>query len=224
MYSMPKLKEIQTTDLCDYGCNHIALFQFGNKKKCCSKHPNSCPGKRERFSKLDDHNLRAAKSLQTRLKTGATKTSRKKAVETCRANGAYDRMRKLNQERWANRPHNNNLRCPLKKYKNLSLIYQGTYELKFLETLEAIHGLDWIDENVKRGPSIWYLSPDGKERLYISDFIVGNTIYEIKSNWTWNRKGSNLLLEEINKSKLTKCVELGYNVILVINGKEIKWT
>lgn len=75
---------------------------------------------------------------------------------------------------------------------------------------------------VSRGPSVWYTDPfDNTKRLYISDFMIYNTIYEIKSSWTWNRKGKNLDLENKNKAKLNECVKQGYKVILVLNGEEI---
>lgn len=222
MYSLPKAEIITTTELCHYGCNDIAKFKFNNKKLCCSKHPNSCPGKRENFSKLDQTEW-AKKSLKTRLETGITKSSQRKATQTRIKNGHYIKLAKIMREHWAENPWNNNLLCPLLNFKNTNLMYQGSYEFEFLEKLESKNGLDWVKNNVRRGPSIFYSSPNGQEKLYISDFIIGNTIYEIKSSWTWNHKGDNNLLEEINRAKLTKCVDLGYNVILVIDGEEKEW-
>ena len=35
--------EIETTELCSYGCGQIAKYKFGNGKWCCSKSYNSCP-------------------------------------------------------------------------------------------------------------------------------------------------------------------------------------
>ena len=71
---------------------------------------------------------------------------------------------------------------------------------------------------------MWYIDPtDGIERLYISDFIINNTIYEIKSLWTWNKHGKDLVLEEKNKAKLTSGIRQGYNVVLVLNKEEIVW-
>ena len=80
----------------------------------------------------------------------------------------------------------------------------------------------WLEENVQRGPAIWYQDPvDNVDRLYISDFLIDNTIYEIKSSWTWNKHGKDEELEMRNKKKLTSCIDQGYNVILVLNGEEI---
>lgn len=36
------MKEIQTEELCEYGCGHIAKYELANGKKCCSKSANSC--------------------------------------------------------------------------------------------------------------------------------------------------------------------------------------
>ena len=221
-HSNPKAVEIITKELCNYNCGQPALYKFANGTLCCSKHYNSCPGKRKQFSEMD-HSARTAKSLETRIRTGVTKSSQIKATETRKAMGFYEKQGRRMQELWEKSPWNNNLQCPLLLFKDTTLIYQGSYELIFLEKLENIHGLDWIRNNVSRGPSLWYDDPAGKERLYISDFIIGNTIYEVKSGWTWNRNGKDTLLEELNKAKLTRCIELGYNVILVLNGEEISY-
>lgn len=221
-YKKPEATPIDTDEICAYGCGHVAKFRFKNGNVCCSKHQNSCQGKRAKFSALD-HSDRTAKSLKTRIEKGITKTAQIKANKTRKENGHNERFAEATRQRWANNPWQNNLQCPLVKFRNSHLLYQGTYELKFLEKLESEHGLDWVITNVSRGPSIWYDDPEGKHRLYISDFIIGDTIYEIKSGWTWNKQGKDVLLEELNKAKLTRCVELNYNVVLVIDGEEIKW-
>ena len=115
-------------------------------------------------------------------------------------------------------PWQNNLQCPLVSYKDTNINYQGTFEFEFLEKLEQEYGIEWLVNNVSRGPSIWYIDPtDSTKRLYISDFIIDNTIYEIKSGWTWNKHGKDIILEEKNKAKLTACIKEGYNVIVVLN-------
>lgn len=217
-----KATPITTTELCQYNCGQVANYQFAGGKLCCSKHQNSCPGKRKQFSDMD-HSARTAKSLETRIREGITKSSREKAKKTCIEQGIYERIGKQVQQRLLTNQHSNNPKCPIVPYKTLQLKYQGTYEFAFLEKLEAKYSLSWIDDNVKRGPAIWYDDPSQKERLYISDFIIGNVIYEIKSGWTWNHKGADPLLEELNKAKLAKCIALGYEVILVINGEEIRY-
>jgi hypothetical protein len=222
IYQKPKPELITTTDLCNYGCGQVAIYKFSNGKLCCSASHNSCLGKRENFSKRSDHKERAVKSLETRRKLGITKTSRIKAQETMLKNGTYDLLREKMQAAWENNPWQNNLQCPLVKYKDTGINYQGSFEYDFLEKLEKEHGINWINENVKRGPSVWYIDPtDNIKRLYISDFLIYNTIYEIKSSWTWNKHGTDMILEERNKAKLNAAKEAGYNVILVLNKEYI---
>jgi len=221
IYKKPRAEPIVTTELCEYGCGQVAKYKFAKGKICCSTSHNSCSGKREAFSKMD-HSERTAKSLATRIEKGITKSSRAKAHATMEANGTYKILRTKMQEHWKNNPHQNNLQCPLIPYKNTGINYQGSFEFRFLEKLEINNGIEWVMQNVQRGPSIWYIDPtDGIKRLYISDFIIGNTIYEIKSQWTWNKHGKDLILEEKNKAKLTACVNGGYNAILLLDEEEI---
>ena len=221
-YNKPFAENIQTTNLCDYGCNQIASYRFRSGKICCSKHFNSCPAKRQLFSDRVDHKETAAKSLATRIKLGITKTSQIKGGATRVAQGHYKQLAKTMQKHWEENPWQNNLQCPLVSYKDTDINYQGTFEYDFLESLEKLNGISWIKDNVKRGPSIWYEDPsDNTKRLYISDFIINDTIYEIKSRWTWNKHGKDLILEEKNKAKLTSALKEGYNVILILDKEEI---
>jgi hypothetical protein len=223
-YKKPQAIEIDGVENCNYGCGQLAKFKFSNGKLCCSTSYNSCPKKRKTFSERNDHSENAIKSLTTRIELGITKSSRKKAHATMEANGTYQVMREKMQLHWKNNPHQNNVRCPLIPYKDTSLNYQGSYEYEFLEKLEQQYGIPWIISNVKRGPSIWYNDPkDNTKRLYISDFLIDNTIYEIKSQWTWNRHGTNEILENMNKEKLNECIKQGYKVILVLNKQEQEW-
>lgn len=221
-YKKPKAVEIKTQVKCDYGCNQNANFKFANGKLCCSQSFNSCPAKRKAFSEDVDHKANAVKSLKTRTELGITKSSQIKATKTRKANGHYEKLARKMQEHWLENPWNNNLKCPLVKFKESDINYQGTYEYNFLEKLELDNGIIWLQENVQRGPSIWYQDPIDKiDRVYISDFLIDNTIYEIKSSWTWNKHGKDKELEMRNKKKLTSCIDQGYNVILVLNGEEI---
>jgi len=222
-YKRPQAEPIETTKICEYGCLAVANYKFYNGKLCCSKHHNSCQGKRNLFSKLD-HSDRTAKSLATRIEKGITKSSQIKGGKTRRDSGHYEKLAETMQEHWANHPWDNNMQCPLLKYKTIDINYQGTYEYKFLESLELENNLEWISKNVSRGPSIWYIDPEGSnKKLYISDFIIDNTIFEIKSSWTWDRNGKNSQLREKNKAKLTECVSQGYNVVLVLNNQRIEY-
>lgn len=225
-YKKPKAELVETLEKCMYGCNKIAKYRFANGNYCCEASFNSCTAKRKKFSDLTDHKERAAKSLDTRKEKGITKFSRIKAIETMKANGTIQSIREKMQEHWKNTPHQNNLRCPLIPFKNTTLLYQGTFEYNFLELLEKSHNLEWVINNVKRGPAIWYIDPiDNVKRLYISDFIIDNTIYEIKSKWTWNKRGKDINLKKRNKAKLESCINEGYNVKLILDGKEFDaWT
>jgi len=221
-YNKPFAEPIISTQLCDYGCGQIAKYKFAKGKICCSTSHNSCPAKRKAFSDRTDHKETAAKSLATRTKLGITKSSQIKGGATRVAQGHYKQLAKTMQKHWEENPWQNNLQCPLVLYKNTNINYQGTFEYEFLENLEKINGIEWINGNIKRGPAIWYIDPtDNNKRLYISDFIIGNTIYEIKSQWTWNKHGKDLILEKKNKAKLTSALKEGYNVILVLNKEEI---
>ena len=207
--------------MCNYGCNTVAMYKFRNGKLCCSPHYNSCLGKIKIFSELD-HTDRTSKSLETRTRLGITKSSQVTAGKTRKENGHYERLAKKMQEHWNKHPWQNSKRCPLLKFKSYNLNFQGTYEFEFLEILEKRHGPEWINENVARGPSLWYNDPTtNTKRLYISDFIIGNTIYEIKSSWTWNKLGKDLVLEKKNRAKLLEAKSQGYSVVLVIDSKEI---
>ena len=221
-YKKPKAENVDTQEPCQYGCNQEAQFKFANQKLCCSQSFNSCPAKRKSFSESVDHKTIAAKSLKTRIELGITKSSQIKAAKTRKEQGHYKKLAKKMQKHWKENPWNNNLQCPLVKFKDTDINYQGTYEYNFLEKLELDKGIVWLKENVKRGPSLWYTDPtDNAERLYISDFLIENTIYEVKSSWTWNRHGKDKELEVKNKKKLTSSIDQGYNVILVLNGEEI---
>lgn len=153
---------------------------------------------------------------------GITKSSQIKGGATRKQMGFYERQGKRMQELWATQPWSNNPKCPLKKYKDTEINYQGTFEFEFLEDLEVKHGLSWLVSNVTRGPCVWYNHPiDKEERLYISDFSVQGVVHEIKSEWTWNKYGTDLDLENINRAKLDACVKAGYSVVLVIWKKEV---
>lgn len=220
-YNKPQSEQIITSSLCQYGCNTIAKYRFGNGKLCCSEHYNSCIGKKSEFSKLD-HSERTAKSLKTRTENGITKTSQIKGAKTRKESGHYEKLAKKMQEHWIEHPWQNTHKCPLLNYKNSSVTYQGSHEFEFLEMLEQKNGFSWITENVVRGPTFWYNDPvTNTERLYISDFIINGTIYEIKSYWTWNKKGSDKDLDLKNKAKLKAAITSGYNTILILDGNEI---
>lgn len=214
----PKPEPIITEDLCAYGCGQNAKYKFSKGKLCCSKHYNSCPGKRKRFSEEQDHKANARKSLATRTKLGITKTSQIKAGKTRRECGHYDKLSTRMKDLWKENPWNNH--ATTKKFLDTELHVQSSYEEDFLNGLVERHGLKYVADNVKRGPTFTYKHPiTGEEKIYVSDFIIGNTVYEIKSSYTW--KGLGRETEAINEAKLNSAKSSGHTVILILDKKEI---
>lgn len=221
-YNKPFAEEINTDQICEYGCSQVAKYRFRKGKVCCSKHYNSCPGKRKEFSERSDHKERAAKSLKTRIDLGITKSSQIKAAITRKESGHYDRLAKKMQKHWQERPWNNHPKWD--NYKETDIRIQSSYEFNFLEDLENEYGIDWVVKNVKRGHTFYYVDPKTDQKsLYISDFQIDDTIYEVKSLYSWNNKGENQELEELNKAKLDSVLKNNYNVVLVLEGKRIDY-
>lgn len=210
-----------TNELCHYGCGQVARWRFKQGKLCCSKSYNSCPEKRRKFSEEVDHKTYSAKSLATRKIQGITKTSQIKASKTRIESGHYERLSIRMREVWANKPWNNQCRSGFTHYKDTSIPYQGSYELGFLSKLEEKNGLEWIIQNVKRGPATYFSDPiSGMRKLYLPDFQIGNVVYEIKSSYTWNQNNTNQNLELLNRAKLESVKEQGFKVVLVLDHKE----
>jgi hypothetical protein len=53
-----------SNQLCDYGCGQIAIYQFKNGKRCCSKNTNACPAIQQ---KIGQSNKGKVRSLEVRL-------------------------------------------------------------------------------------------------------------------------------------------------------------
>lgn len=221
--------EFKTDKLCNCGCNQQARYiSVKNKKLCCNDHPNKCPAKikkiAEKKSQINEltgknsHQVAAEKSLLTRKQLGITKISQIKGAATRKASNHYEKLANVMQKKWESEPWANRLRANFKVYKNTNLSYQGTHELAFLESLENKHGLEWVSQNVRRGIPFWYISTEQKRRLYLPDFLIENTLYEIKSAYTWKKNFEN------NKRKLNEALNRGYKVKLVLNKNELNYT
>lgn len=220
-YNKPFAKKINTEKICQYGCKKKAHYQFKNGKMCCSKNFNSCLGKRKNFSESADHKLNAAKSLEKRKKMGITKSSQIKATKTRKKNNHYEKLAEIMKKHWKENPWNTNPKWG--KYKDTEINYQSKPEYNFLQELEEERGLEWVRKNVKRGPCFYYNDPvTKKERLYISDFQIENTIFEVKGNYTWNKHGTDKNLEKTNRAKLDSVKEMDYDVVLILEGKRIE--
>ena len=96
-------------------------------------------------------------------------------------------------------------RLLIQYYKNTDIIYQGSYELDFLEK--------YYDKffDISRGPSIKY-NFKGKKKVYYSDFYIPslNLVIEIKSSWT-------LKLDAEIDAKKKATISNGFNYILIVN-------
>jgi hypothetical protein len=212
-HHLPYASEIKTNKKCHYGCGLTGKYKFNKGIICCSKHYNSCPSKRKSYS-LSYKKEWGEKSLDTRTKLGITKISQIKGGETRKKNGHYKKLAVIMQELWEKSPWSCGLKAEFKKYKNTNIPYQGSYEYLFLESLDDTPEID----KIQRGPSIWYLDSDTQtKRLYLPDFILNNTIYEIKSKYTLK---SNF---QKNLDKFNAVINSGYALIIVLHGIEIKY-
>jgi hypothetical protein len=152
------------------------------------------------------------KAMETNIKIGSYETSGIKSLEARLNNIDSDGLNGLE------RAHKNGAcKTRLKRYKNTTMYYQGSHELKFLEKKELEYGsVELLLENVKRGPTFKYFDPtENKERNYFSDFIIDNIVYEIKSTWTWNNRKKGSDIENTNKAKLDAVINNGLKVVLV---------
>jgi hypothetical protein len=110
-------------------------------------------------------------------------------------------------------PHSGWAKLHTKNYKGFD--YQSQYELKFIKYLEDINKLNMLEP----GPVISYIDPEGKERNYFIDFKLkdSNIVFEIKSDYYWNKK------IDINLKKMEAASKL-YDYYLILNNdfSEIK--
>jgi hypothetical protein len=105
------------------------------------------------------------------------------------------------------------------KYKDTDIVYQGSYELYFLDLMNE-KGLIHTIEN---GPKIPYYI-NGKKYLYLVDFKIKDTnkLIEIKSSYTYNRMGTDILLQQKNEAKW-EAAKCNYNLTVLMGKKEIKF-
>ena len=92
------------------------------------------------------------------------------------------------------------------------IFWQYSNERRFLE--RAV--LEGTISKISRGPSIKY-SFNNDTKTYFSDFIIDNTIYEIKSTYTMFGLENSFLKKNI--AKLDAAKSLGYIVYVVIDDK-----
>jgi len=128
---------------------------------------------------------------------GSKRTEDQKNRMSQAAINAFKNGTRIPNKRWG--------KTVIKQYKGID--YQSKYELRFLEFIESIGLLDYIE----RGPIIEYHDSLGKIHNYFSDFKIkdSNYVFEIKSKYTWEK---NLDINLIKKSEAEKLYE--YYVVL----------
>lgn len=110
----------------------------------------------------------------------------------------------------------------LKPYKGTKIFYGSSYELKWIEQLVTNYGLEWVRDNVRRGPNFRYWDPEELcWRNYPSDFVIAHTLYEIKSDYYFAKNQNEL---RKNTLKLDEALSQGWIVKLVLNHVEYDWS
>lgn len=104
----------------------------------------------------------------------------------------------------------------VKNYLDTQLDYQGSYELHFLNRMNAA-GL--VNQVSMPEPFSYTLS--GVSAVYNPDFLFRGDIIEIKSDWTYDRKGTNKELREKNEAKWAAVRASGQNIIILKSIQEI---
>lgn len=106
----------------------------------------------------------------------------------------------------------------IKTYKETKLLYQSKLELKFIELYDQHFDLNNLSQDL-----IITYHFDNANKKYYPDFYIEsiNTIIEIKSDWTYDKYGTDEYTRNKNISKEQKCKELGYNYIMLKGESQI---
>lgn len=104
----------------------------------------------------------------------------------------------------------------VKRYKETELHYQGSYEFYFLELMEEKGLLD----QVNNGRSYDYKFME-KEHVYHTDFVYDGKDIEIKSEWTYNKKGKDKFLQELNETKWKSVRDSDKEIVILIDKVKI---
>jgi hypothetical protein len=94
------------------------------------------------------------------------------------------------------------------------VFWQYSHERRFLERAKA----DGIINKVKRGPALKY-EFNGEVRRYMPDYLIENSIYEIKSTYTMFGTDNKFLKR--NVAKLLSAKQSGYDVYVVLDDTTI---
>lgn len=241
---------VETAALCSYGCKQVAKFIFKNKRFCCSVNQSLCPVIVNKIKEHHTQDNGSGQSLASDWNKKTVKTKRttwidgqryvdiitQKTIDTKKSTileNGNNILQNTGQKSLQTKISTFDETClsifersakTYKQYKHSNLFTRSQEEYNFLKNLELKYkSVDMLEQIVKRGPSIPYWdSTNKKYRTYISDFLIDNTLYEIKSHRTWfEYSGKNL--EQINKDKLNAALTAGYEVILVLDGIEMHW-
>lgn len=107
-------------------------------------------------------------------------------------------------------PIYNNYKCGWHTtWDNKKVYLRSSYEKEFALQLDNKH----VHYNVESLRLTYYDTQLNKERIAIPDFIVGNIIYEIKSNWTLNIQNM--------KDKFNAYIKQGYKPQLILEHKKV---
>lgn len=195
-----KVLRVNDNNLCDYGCGHTALYILKNGKKCCSKSFNQCPAMRlknsngvqkaynegklnakENYQKLPEETKRRmawsknlTKETNNSVKIVADKISigyksgkiihalKGKTLSSDVIDKIYQGILKSNKGRRGN-------------YKGYH--FDSSWELAFI-----VYNIDHKIQFKRNMESFnWFNPYDGKFHKYFPDFIVNDTLIEIKA-------------------------------------------
>ncbi len=92
------------------------------------------------------------------------------------------------------------------------IFWQYSNERRFLERAQALGVL----HTISRGPSLPY-EYQGQSKTFFADFVMGNTIFEIKSGYTLYGPNNKFLQKNI--AKLFGAQRAGYEVYLVVDDE-----
>jgi hypothetical protein len=198
------LDKMKKTSLERYGTSNTSSLYFVKekmKKTNIERYGTSC------IFKNDEFNKKIKKTIME--KYGVDNVSKSLYIKEKKEKTMMDRYGVKNPFRLpesVEKSQKNNMKTPLLRYKNTEILYQGSYELDFLDKYENL--------NIQNGKRIKYYF-NNLDSIYISDFYLPeyNLIIEIKSTYTYNYD----LDKNLSKQKAT--IQQGFNFIFIIDKK-----
>ncbi|NMC57929.1 MAG: hypothetical protein GYA51_00830 [Candidatus Methanofastidiosa archaeon] len=223
-------KEFEKTNLIKYGVNNpnkIKSVRNKIKQTNIKKYGNSCPMQNDKIqNEIRNNNLKNLgvelpfQSKEIQEKSSLIREQKYGAKYTLQNRELYNKVKSsINKKYGCDYLMQNTVlfekafktRIKLKSYKNTELLYQGSYELDFLEK--------YYDKfNIQRGPSIKY-KHNKKQKIYHSDFLIPskNLIVECKNSYLAKRD-KNILIKK-KKASLRE----GFKWIMIIDKNYSKF-